>query len=246
MVRDRVTRGQLVLPQPARFEHRPHDRLKLMRHLGTEWQAVQNLESQFVLKCDPQRPFDRVRSAHAATVRLGQTEDDEAFRHVGVQPMGEFRGVVAVAVGQPVELTFGSLQGRCVPDAAQLTFDALANGSIRGVMNGVLGEVELAALPERPREDRLASGAQPGMVVATMNWVPGRPRATRSSRKVRQWISASDRAVETAMSGSVAEALPPSALNHSEDTGSLSSLARTEAADAFQTNGFGSGLCSAR
>ena len=37
-----------------------------------------------------------------------------------------------------------------------------------------------------------------------------------------------------------------SALTHSEDTGSLSSLARIEAADAFQTNGFGSALCSAR
>ena len=38
----------------------------------------------------------------------------------------------------------------------------------------------------------------------------------------------------------------PSALTHLEGTGSLSSLARIEAAGAFQTNGFGSALCSGR
>ena len=37
-----------------------------------------------------------------------------------------------------------------------------------------------------------------------------------------------------------------SALTHSDAAGSLSSLARMEAADAFQTKGFGSALCSAR
>lgn len=42
------------------------------------------------------------------------------------------------------------------------------------------------------------------------------------------------------------KAVRASALTHSEDTDSLSSLARIEAADAFQTNGFGLALCSAR
>lgn len=37
-----------------------------------------------------------------------------------------------------------------------------------------------------------------------------------------------------------------SALTHSDDTGSLSILAKIEAADAFQTKGFGSALCSVR
>jgi hypothetical protein len=40
--------------------------------------------------------------------------------------------------------------------------------------------------------------------------------------------------------------LDASALTHSDDAGSLSSLAKIEAADAFQTKGFGSALCSAR
>ena len=40
--------------------------------------------------------------------------------------------------------------------------------------------------------------------------------------------------------------LPPSALTHTDRAGSLSSLAIIEAADAVQTNGFGSALCSAR
>ncbi len=38
----------------------------------------------------------------------------------------------------------------------------------------------------------------------------------------------------------------PSALPHSEDTEIVSSLARIEAAEAVQTNGFGLALCSAR
>ncbi len=45
------------------------------------------------------------------------------------------------------------------------------------------------------------------------------------------------------------EGSPPplsSALAHTDRAGSLSSLARIEAAKAFQTNGLGSALCSAR
>ena len=52
-----------------------------------------------------------------------------------------------------------------VPDPAQLGADPLADGGVGGVVNGVLREVELAALPDGTGQDGAAGGLQPGMVV---------------------------------------------------------------------------------
>ena len=47
----------------------------------------------------------------------------------------------------------------------QLSADALADGGVGGVVNGVLREVELTALPEGAGQDGAAGGLQPGMVI---------------------------------------------------------------------------------
>ena len=60
---------------------------------------------------------------------------------------------------------FGLRQRGCVPDRAQLGADALADRKARRVMNGVPGEVELAALPFRAAQDGPARGAQTCVIV---------------------------------------------------------------------------------
>src|SRR5512132_3203641 len=63
---------------------------------------------------------------------------------------------------QAVEFLLRGLQRGGVPDPPQLGADALADGGVGGVVNGVLREVELAALPDGTGQD----GAAGGMVVA--------------------------------------------------------------------------------
>ena len=59
----------------------------------------------------------------------------------------------------------GGFQRDGVPDATQLAADPLANGSIRGVVDSILGQMELTALPDRPGKDGLTGGTQPGVIV---------------------------------------------------------------------------------
>jgi len=156
--------------------------------------------------------FDWILGAQAVAVVLWQREDAQAFGDVLFQPVGQFRGAVAIAGHKIGQRGFSLGQRGRVPDRAQLGTDALADGDIRGVMEGVPDQVEMAALPFRVAEDGPTCGAQPGMVVGKRRIPPrachapaGFPgkadqemiRGIISPLNARQWTSASDRATET-------------------------------------------------
>jgi hypothetical protein len=88
-------------------------------------------------------------------VALGQREDGEALGDRVLEPEGEFGGLVAVAFHQARQLGLGGLEVGGVPDPAQLLSDTLADGEIGGVVDGVLGQMELAALPRTASASRL-------------------------------------------------------------------------------------------
>jgi hypothetical protein len=92
-------------------------------------------------------PLDGVGGTHAPPVLLRQGEDGEAFGDVVLEPVGEAVGRATVGGDQTIEFFLRGLQRGGVPDPAQLGADPLADGGVGGVVNGVLGEVELAALP---------------------------------------------------------------------------------------------------
>ena len=62
---------------------------------------------------------------------------------------------------------FGPGQRACVPYGAQLGADALADRGIGGLVEGVFGQMELAAPLGCVAEHGTAGGAQPGMVVGS-------------------------------------------------------------------------------
>ena len=78
---------------------------------------------------------------------MGQREDRETFGRILLQPCGEFWGGVAVICNQFGQGGFGLSQRTGGPDFTQLGADALSDRDVRRVMDGVPGEVELAALP---------------------------------------------------------------------------------------------------
>src|SRR5512132_3956804 len=142
-------------------------------------------------------PLDGVGGTHAPPVRLRQGEDGEAFGDVVLEPVGEAVGRATVGGDQTIEFFLRGLQRGGVPDPAQLGADPLADGGVGGVVNGVLREVELAALPDGTGQDGAAGGLQPGMVVTDDEADAAEPRSIRLSRKARQWTSASDGSQET-------------------------------------------------
>ena len=79
---------------------------------------------------------------------LRQGEDGEAFGNVVLEPVGAAVGRATVGGDQTVEFLLRGLQRGGVPDPPQLGADPLADGGVGGVVNGVLREVELTALPE--------------------------------------------------------------------------------------------------
>src|SRR5512132_4505040 len=111
------------------------------------------------------RPLDGVGGTQAPPVRLWQGEDGEAFGDVVVEPVGEAVGRATVGGDQAVEFLLRGVQRGGVPDPPQLGADVLADGGVGGVVNGVLREVELTALPDGAGQDGAAGGLQPGMVV---------------------------------------------------------------------------------
>src|SRR5512144_1321235 len=111
-------------------------------------------------------PFDGVGGPHAPPVRLRQGEDGEAFGNVVLEPVGEAVGGATVGGDEAVEVLLRGVQRGCIPNSPQLGADPLADGGVGGVVNGVLREVELAALPDGAGQDGAARGLQPGMVVA--------------------------------------------------------------------------------
>src|SRR5512134_2958468 len=111
-------------------------------------------------------PLDGVGGTHAPPVRLRQGEDGEAFGDVVLEPVGEAVGRATVGSDEAVEFLLRGLQRGGIPDPPQLGADPLADGDVGGLLNGVLREVKLAALPDVTGQDGAAGGLQPGMVVA--------------------------------------------------------------------------------
>jgi hypothetical protein len=71
--------------------------------------------------------------------------------------MLELWRAVGVRLGEASEVGLGTGAIRGVPDGAQLSADGFSCGSGGGVVDAVAGQMELAALPGRAREDCLAS-----------------------------------------------------------------------------------------
>jgi len=113
------------------------------------------------------------------TVVFGQCEDGQALGHVFLQPLGQLWGGVVAGCHQVGQGDFGLGQVGGIPDRAQLGADPFADGGIRGVMNGVLGQVvrrirkqsgelfsrRTAALPFRAAEDGPTRRTQTSVVV---------------------------------------------------------------------------------
>ena len=66
------------------------------------------------------------------------------------------------------QLGLGGLAVGGVPDPAQLLADGLSDGEVGGVMDGVLSQMVLTALPDGAAEDGLARGAEAWMIIGTI------------------------------------------------------------------------------
>ena len=67
-----------------------------------------------------------------------------------LEPRGQFRRSVATACHQAGHGGFGAGEAVCRPNRFQVLTDARAGLGVGRVMDGILGEVELAALPLAP------------------------------------------------------------------------------------------------
>ncbi len=94
-----------------------------------------------------------------------QYEDGEAFGDISFEPFRELWCGIAIGGDEHGECGLGSGDGIGVPDGPEFSPDAFADSLIRGMVDGVLGEVELAALPLGGAEHGAAGGMQSGVVV---------------------------------------------------------------------------------
>ena len=119
-----------------------------------------------------------VGCAHPFSMGFGQGEDRQAFRHIGLHPSGEVRRCFSVAFDPACQGFLGIIEGIGVPDPAEFRADPLFDGSARGVVDGVLSQMELAALPNGAGQDGL-SGADSD---EGGQWIRSKP-GTRFDRK---------------------------------------------------------------
>ena len=87
-----------------------------------------------------------------------QGEDGEALRDGDLEPGGQVWRLAAIGVDQGFQLGFGGGEVFGVPDLAQLAADAFSDRCCGGMMDGVLRQMELAALPNRAAQHGLAGG----------------------------------------------------------------------------------------
>ena len=106
---------------------------------------------------------------------LRQGEDSEGFGDVFLKPIGQFRRGVAIAGDQLGQGGFGLDQIVRIPDRFQLSADAFADLDVWRMMDGVPGEVELAALPCGAAEHSTAGSAQAAVVVGDDEFDPAQP-----------------------------------------------------------------------
>lgn len=111
-------------------------------------------------------PFGGIGSAHPDAVFFGQGEDGEAFWDVLFEPGREFRGGFAVLGDDGFELGLSLPEGLRLEDLAQFGCDVGTEGYLGNVVEGILLEMELAALPEDAGKAGGSGGAQAGMIIA--------------------------------------------------------------------------------
>ena len=98
-------------------------------------------------------------------VVLRQGKDREPRGDILFQPVGQLGRAVAVTGDQLGQRGFGLGEILCRPDRFQLLADALADLGVGGVVDGVLGQMELAALPCSTAENGAPGSAQATVVV---------------------------------------------------------------------------------
>ena len=94
-----------------------------------------------------------------------QFEDGQSLGDVVFKPGGELGRRGAIFGHEPLKLLFRASQACGIPNGAKLFADGLANGLIGSVVDGVLGQVELATLPAGAGEHRLPCGFKARMIV---------------------------------------------------------------------------------
>src|SRR5688572_2269166 len=91
--------------------------------------------------------LDRIGCAQAATVLVWKAEHGEPLGHGAFQPVCELGCGGLIGLHEPVQLFLGAHQGGGIPDAAEFGADGFADGGIGRVVDGVLSQMKLAALP---------------------------------------------------------------------------------------------------
>ncbi len=104
------------------------------------------------------RAFDRVGGRHAVAVMLWQGADSETFGDGDLEPSGQLWCLVAIGFAEGLQRGFGAGEVAGVADLARLAAAAFADRCRGGMMDGVLRQVELAALPNGAARHGLAGG----------------------------------------------------------------------------------------
>ena len=111
-------------------------------------------------------PLGGVGGAQAGSVWFWKGEDGEAFGDVIFEPGGEFWSGFAILRDQDVELGLSLSERLGVEDFAKLRCEDGTECDLGNVVNGILLEVELAALPEDSWKAGSPGSAQAWMIIA--------------------------------------------------------------------------------
>ena len=106
---------------------------------------------------------------------LGQGEDGEGFGDVFLEPCGQPGCGIAIAGDELSQGGFGLGEIIRRPDRFQLSADALADLGVWVVVDGVAGQMELAALSCRAAEHGTTGSAQAAVVVRDDELDPAQP-----------------------------------------------------------------------
>ena len=98
-------------------------------------------------------------------MRFWKLEDDQAFRDVVFQPIGEILMFVAIACDETTQFGLCGFEVLGVPDVAELFADLFSDLVIRSVVYRILGQVELATLAFDATEDGPSGRFQSRMVI---------------------------------------------------------------------------------
>ena len=96
---------------------------------------------------------------------LGKAEHGEAFGDIAFEPLAESWGGFGIALHQKTQFGIGCVHILGIPHGAQFRADNASDGIGRRVVDRVLREVELTALPGHAAEHGTSGGAKAGMVI---------------------------------------------------------------------------------